>query len=131
MEHIHAKLLKRFIKDQSLVVERKMSEGWGLSQWKMVVGDTAGTYKFRIRNETTDDLIDWSHVNPMYRYMARDANDNIALYTDDPIMGDGEWVYNEDEYDDHWCMCFAKFEIPFASYKKGTCDWQDSLVARP
>lgn len=73
----------------------------------------------------TKDEIDWSHVAPEYNWMARDEDGEPCLYHDKP------WL---DEMDDHWSadLCNTiSVANSFSSYKRGTCDWRDSLVRRP
>ena len=67
--------------------------------------------------------IDWSHVAPEYKWLARDASDSAYLYAGLPSVSGycSEWVAN----------CDAYAANGFASYTPGTCDWGDSLVQRP
>lgn len=67
------------------------------------------------------DTIDWSHVAPEWKWMARDEDGLVYFYTGKPNMG----AYNWDSISE-WEYCTA-----FASYRRGTVAWQDSLVQRP
>jgi len=70
----------------------------------------------------TKDTINWDHVVGEFICMARDKSDACYLYTKTPQMHLHEWD------DDTTLFCQAN---GFASYKRGTCDWKDSLVFRP
>ena len=77
------------------------------------------------RIKLTKPSINWSHVHPQYTYMAMDITGRTWLYHKQPSCGGGEW--------EHPCnpsFPTVKAET-FASFKIGTCDWGDSLVARP
>ena len=82
-------------------------------------------WDYRVRPEPlTPDTIDWSHVAPEYRWMARDQSGSAYLYDAEPHLTSkaGVWV-NE--------SCDIVRATAFTSYKRGTCDWRDSLVERP
>ena len=69
------------------------------------------------------DSIDWSHVAPEFRWMARDLSENAFLYTTPPSGLARVWTTR-----------IASYTVnarSFASYKRGTVDWKDSLVERP
>lgn len=71
----------------------------------------------------TPDVINWDHVAPSFKYMARDESDGfVYVYTDKPEVVDDFCWLGGGEY--HIC-------IHFSSYRKGTVDWRDSLVERP
>lgn len=76
------------------------------------------------RIKPTKPSIDWSHVSPAYTHMATDKDGRTWLYHKEPTR-QSEWVQ------------FANLDAPivkaesFVSFKPGTCDWKDSLVARP
>lgn len=74
------------------------------------------------------DEIDWSHVAPEFKWMARDDKDQSAfLFTEEPFLDGGVW-----ESRGFWhCLGSDAPAAAFASYKPGTCDWKDSLVKRP
>ena len=68
------------------------------------------------------DSIDWSHVEPEFKLMARDEEGMVWLYTEKPSKEDFCWFRRSG---------VAVKAIAFASYHKGTVGWQDSLVERP
>ena len=70
----------------------------------------------------TPDIINWDHVAPEFKYMARDQDGYSYLYNVKPHT-DGKT----------WCVEDAKVTKPenYASYKRGNVDWKDSLVIRP
>jgi len=70
----------------------------------------------------TPDSIDWSHVNPKYKWMTRDKHGCVYLFEDEPSThGRGYWKRGGD----------AVEVQGFASYVKGDVEWYDSLVRRP
>lgn len=72
----------------------------------------------------TPDEIDWSEAPRDAMYMARDEDGEAYFYSDEPHFADwdDEWIT------DGCALCRASL---FPSYKRGTCDWTDSLVKRP
>lgn len=80
---------------------------------------------YRIAPERlTPDSINWEHVAQEYNFMARDENsDHGFLYHAKPRLRHGDWG-NESDHE----VWNAE---PFASYRRGTVDWKDSLVIRP
>lgn len=76
----------------------------------------------------TKDQIDWSHVAPEFKAMARDDEAESAFaYTEAPFLDGGKW-----EHRGFWHSHGDSVQASaFASYKRGTCDWRDSLVLRP
>lgn len=77
---------------------------------------------FRVKPQPlTKPSIDWSHVAPEYKWLARDESGDAYVYSGQPCAHDGIWKY------------VGKYRMadPFASYTPGTCDWKDSLVERP
>lgn len=96
--------------------------GRSTSKWRPCGSNiiiTGGVYRIK----PSKPSIDWSHVDPRLKWLARDADGQTYLYEDMPELvaacfdgSDCDWVYVNDV---------------FASYKPGTCDWRDSLVKRP
>ena len=77
---------------------------------------------YRVRPEPlTPDAIDWSHVAPEFKWMARESIGGTFLWPEKPISAAGGWH-------DGGVFISARY---FASYKRGTVDWKDSLVERP
>jgi hypothetical protein len=69
----------------------------------------------------TKPSIDWSHVAPKWRWLARDADDDAFLYKEKPYALHSKWSSSKE----------IRRADTFASYTPGTCDWKDSLVERP
>lgn len=79
-------------------------------------------YDYRIAQ--IPDSIDWSHVNPEFKFMARSVTGEVFLFRSKPIVVYGHyWAVRDSSI-----SCNAK---NLASYKQGTVDWKDSLVERP
>lgn len=80
-------------------------------------------YEYQVKE--TNDSIDWSHVNPKYNYMARDANDDFAYFYE----AKPEWS----DSIENWRTpsgTTAADGAAFSSYKMGTCSPENSLVSR-
>lgn len=74
------------------------------------------------RVKQTPHSIDWSHVHKKYVALVQFANGQILLLDKVPEMRRHE-VYRQ---------ALTSYAIPedFASFKRGTIDWKDSLVLR-
>lgn len=79
-------------------------------------------YPVEIVKKVTKPSIDWEHVRDEYNYLAQDANGNAWLYWEEPGLSEDHWVAARGE-------CAEAHS--HVSYTPGTCDWKDSLVARP
>lgn len=73
----------------------------------------------------TKPSIDWSHVAPEYKWLARDADGLAFVFNDMPWAEFNKWVWDGGECE---AVCVSGF---LSSYTPGTCDWKDSLVERP
>lgn len=74
---------------------------------------------FRVKQ--TPDFIDWSHVAPEYKWMARDKDGAAYVYREKPELGRREWGASGANH---------RIDTAFSSYKAGTVDWEGSLVSR-
>lgn len=84
--------------------------------------DDTPTLAHRVKPQPlTKPSIDWSHVAPEYKWLARDESGYVFLYPEQPFAYNGIW------------KCDGRFGgyRMFASCTPGTCDWRDSLVERP
>lgn len=84
-------------------------------------------YAYEYRIALIPDSIDWSHVNSRFKYMARDKNGDVFLYSDRPCLSSRikiQWTGSKGDITN-------RIQIIFASYKQGNVDWKDSLVERP
>ena len=73
----------------------------------------------------TKPSIDWSHVHEDYNWLATDKYGATFLYTDKPKI----YISYNQFKTKGFATCISS--SAFASFKKGTCDWADSLVQRP
>ena len=79
-------------------------------QWRSIV--------FRVKAvPLTKPSINWDHVLPEYKWLARDSGGVAWLYSNKPR-----------EPDTNGTIAPVR---AFSSYSPGTCDWKDSLVERP
>lgn len=86
--------------------------------------EIASSGKYRIK--PTKPSIDWSHVHPNFKYLARDESGSVYLYTVKPytlnMKWDGQWNSKGGD------ICGASSH---SSLIVGNCHWSDSLVERP
>lgn len=80
------------------------------------------SYDTEYRIAKTIDTINWDHVAPEFKYMAKDKGGFGYIYANRPSIKD-----------DVWAADGGKVTKPenYASYRKGTVDWKESLVIRP
>lgn len=69
----------------------------------------------------TKPSIDWLHVAPQYKWLARDRNGSTWLFIEKPKITSKLWVAGGP----------CRNADCFASYTPGTCDWRNSLVEMP
>ena len=79
-------------------------------------------YPVEITKKVTKPSIDWNHVHDKFEWIAQDSEGGYWLYEERPDKIDGEWVCSSGD-----CTSAEGF----SSLIPGTCDWKDSLVARP
>ena len=79
-------------------------------------------YPVETIKKVTKPSINWEHVQDEYKFLAQDDIGNAWLYKEEPTVDDG-----------YWDTALGNFALAdtHASYIPGTCDWKDSLVARP
>ena len=79
-------------------------------------------YPVEIVKKLVKPSINWEHVRDEYKFLAQDANGEVWLYSEEPVISEDHWVVTRE-------LCaYVQF---YTSYTPGTCDWKDSLVARP
>jgi hypothetical protein len=91
----------------------RIPKGCGLLDWHI----------YRIATEPLiPDSINWDHVAPEWKFVTRDHDGRARLHYAKPHLNPGacRWASSS----------FIGAEY-FASYKRGTVDWKDSLVIRP
>lgn len=74
------------------------------------------------------DEIDWSHVGPEFRWLARDADGTVKLFTHKPLQSTHQDFWYRLGADE--CRMVVVTGL-FASYKPGSCNWTESLLERP
>lgn len=117
---------KQMIAVMQAYVDGKPIECFSLASlsaaWQNVSDPIWSWFSNDYRISTTPDSIDWSHVAPEWKFMARDESGNVFLYGSYPRRCGNYWG-------DHTSIFIqAKY---FSSYRRGTCDWKESLVRRP
>lgn len=73
-----------------------------------------------VEKPKTKPSIDWAHVAPQYKWLARDEDGSAWCFTAGPAQLDSGW----------YKMGLARADF-LSSYVAGDCDWKDSLVERP
>lgn len=76
-----------------------------------------------VEKPKTKPSIDWSHVAPQYKWLARDIDDAAYVYVNKPFISAAD-MWEAPAYDHYRANGFA-------SYVAGDCDWKESLVERP
>ena len=81
-------------------------------------------YPIEITKAVTKPSINWEHVSSEFNYLAEDSevDGGVFLYENKPFIVSETWTIDNGK--------FAEAHM-FASYIKGTCDWEDSLIERP
>jgi hypothetical protein len=79
-------------------------------------------YRIKPKPASTKPSIDWSAVSEKFKYLAKDDEGSLYLYTHKPEPLGYVWRSR---------VCRAVSAEQFASASHGTCDWKDSLVKRP
>ena len=69
----------------------------------------------------TKPSINWDSVHQDYKWMAKDSCGRVWLFTERPYTHDFGWCHSGG----------STSATMFASVDRGTCNWKDSLVARP
>lgn len=95
---------------------------FGRNYWELCNNPVWNWDEHEYRIAVTQDSIDWSHVHKDFNWMARDTTGEAWLFSTKPNHNGEVWYTILGTY--------AEAE-PFASYRRGTCDWRDSLVERP
>lgn len=102
---------EEIINEQSQFVDREPIWNWGF-------------YTYTHRRAKIPDTINWDHVAPEFKYMARNYIGNTALFVERPeisFVTDKAWTYRGNSVP----------AVGHASYRRGTVDWKESLVIRP
>lgn len=117
----HIERTKRMIEVMQAYVDGEDIEfSYDEKSWQIVEEPSfSNTVYYRIAK--TPDTINWDHVSPEFKYMARNSSGFCYLFTEKPKIGESAWDESDAEiYAEH-----------FTSYRKGTVDWKESLVFRP
>ena len=93
---------------------------WHLTGWQ----DVADTHKLVpdhiYRGALVKPKIDWSHVAYDFSWLAVDQDEEVFFFTTKPTKSDIDWC----------CDGNVVNAGAFESYKRGTCNWKDSLIER-
>lgn len=117
----HIERTKRMIETMQAYVDGERIESNLSGECPMPAWQWLSDNTYRIAK--TSDSINWDHVAPEFKWMARDKHGGAYLYNGEPKIGDKDsWVGTG------WTFISCKC---FSSYRKGTVDWKESLVIRP
>lgn len=111
-------VMQAYVDGKQIIGRKYCTNGWVEQTWHPSWNWTDIEFKVA----TTPDTIDWSHVAPEWKYMARDRDGNVYMYNNEPRISVNAWSWHNGE---------VTPAMTFASYRRGTCDWKDSLVRRP
>lgn len=93
------------------------------TEWETNASPLFNWSHVQYRVKQTPDYINWDHVAPEYKWMARNGWGSAKLYISRPqILQQGDWH--------GWPDGDSITAGTHASYKRGTVDWKDSLVSR-
>jgi hypothetical protein len=110
---------------QAYVDGKAIEVSHGGGPFRVFNGDpcwTWSSYEYRIA--TSPDSINWDHVAPEWKWMARDASGEVYFFENEPESGGNDSAI--------WSSSGEHLEARgFASYACGTVDWKQSLVRRP
>lgn len=109
------------------------------NSWVTVSPETFHGFNFSFcdyRTKKTPDSINWDHVAPEYKWMARSEKGSVYLFKEKPITGSEPLGGNfcSGPRFGNWFWAYNQKGTPadtHFSYKRGTVDWKDSLVERP
>ena len=101
-------------------VEDYTSDG----KYRVDAAQTLFPYPVEIVRGVTKPSINWEHVDSEFNYLAEDSDGAALLYKEEPFAAEDEWGVSSGFSE------VAEAHM-FASYVKGTCDWEDSLIKRP
>ena len=85
-----------------------------------------GTYQYRVKpiKPINPDWVDWDAIATRFKYMARDEDDHIFLYEEEPRITDDQ----SDVWSGHGAIRIDSFYLCYAA---GDAPWKQSLVVRP
>ena len=91
--------------------------------WKPCIDPLWDWFLYYYRVALTKPSINWDHVSPQFNYMATGAEGSTFLYESKPTCSTSlnSWRF----------LGEVGFVESHSSFKKGNCDWKDSLVCRP
>ena len=75
------------------------------------------------RIEKRKPYIDWNVINPIFKYLAIDADGSIWIFSEVPYIDGGCWFGAN-------CRYAKLYPELLVSFSKGNCDWRDSLICR-
>ena len=79
-------------------------------------------YPVEVYEKVVRPTIDWSHVHIKYRWLAEEPTGSHWLYEKQPYKTCYGWKSENGD-----CTCADGF----ATLSPGSCDWEDSVIARP
>lgn len=101
----------------------KRVEGYTLDgKFRADARQTLFPHPVEVIKKVTKPSINWEHVASKFNYLAEDSCGTAYLYEEEPFISRAAFGSRGGE---------AIEAFMFASYKKGTCNWKESLVKRP
>jgi len=122
------KLFEAWLDDKQSI-EKRVGSDPNVYGWE---GDTYPTwYKnatYRIKE--TPDTINWDHVHPDYKWMARDGDGDVGLFKVKPTL---DYARHSGFARPYWWGSMRDYTnaCGHLSYKRGTVSAENSLVKRP
>lgn len=79
-------------------------------------------YEYRVK-PTKPDWVDWDAIATRFKYMARDEDDHIFLYEEEPRIVEDSPVWTG--------FGACRIDLFYKGYKDNGGPWRNSLVVRP
>lgn len=119
-------------------IEVTLLKNYGDAEWKKTTDPAWNWHVCDYRVVIAKPVINWSHVNPEYHWMATDDDGETYLYKTKPMIDSylNRWNYEgPHDHDNEMRITYRNMsdlniESIFASFVPGDCDWKDSLVER-
>jgi len=100
------------------------------NDWRKPVGNPLWTKSTTYRVKETPDTINWDHVHPDYKWMARDGDGDVGLFKVKPTL---DYARHSGFARPYWWGSMRDYTnaCGHLSYKRGTVSAENSLVKRP
>jgi hypothetical protein len=117
-------VMQAYLDGKHIETATKGEQDWDSPIENNVSFDFWGHLEYRVAIEKPS--INWDHVSKDYNYLATDKDGRSYLFKNknkpNLLLSQGSWMGTPNSASDAEGL---------SSFKKGDCDWKDSLVSRP